>query len=74
MAVQISESRMHLVWWILTTGWLLIIASLFYDPWSWALTLPVHPWSPLRLSGDCVEVQERCLIDQPPYPLGTTLI
>ncbi len=72
MANQIAESRMHLVRWFLTAGWLLIIASLFYDPWSAALTEPTHPWSPLRLSGACVEVQGVCRVDRP-YPLGTTL-
>ncbi|MCT0211011.1 MAG: cyclic nucleotide-binding protein [Cyanobium sp.] len=72
MAIQLRESRMHVIRWILTTGWLLIIASLFYDPWSSALTEPDHPWSPLRLSEACVPVQDRCLGEQP-YPLGTTL-
>lgn len=63
---------MHWVRWILTVGWLLIIASLFYDPWTSALTTPDHPWSPLRLSKTCVQVQGSCLAEQP-YPLGTTL-
>jgi hypothetical protein len=72
MAIQLRESRMHVIRWILTTGWLLIIASLFFDPWSPALTEPGHPWSPLRLSEACVPVQDRCLVEQP-YPLGTTL-
>lgn len=72
MAIPLRESRMHVIRWILTTGWLLIIASLFYDPWSAALTEPGHPWSPLRLSEACVPVQDRCLVEQP-YPLGTTI-
>ena len=72
MAIQVSERRMHLVRWILTTGWLLIIASLIHDPWSAALTVEGHPWSPLRLTGRCVEVQGTCLTEQP-YPLGTTV-
>jgi hypothetical protein len=72
MAIPLRESRMHVIRWILTTGWLLIIASLFYDPWSAALTEPGHPWSPLRLSEACVPVQDRCLMEQP-YPLGTTI-
>ncbi|MCT0200279.1 cyclic nucleotide-binding domain-containing protein [Synechococcus sp. CS-1325] len=72
MVIQISEARMHLVRWILTVGWLLIIGSLFYDPWTARFTDPDHPWSPLRLSRQCVEVQGSCLIEQP-YPLGTTV-
>lgn len=63
---------MHWIRWVLTVGWLLIIASLFYDPWTSALTVPDHPWSPLRLSETCVQVQGECLSEQP-YPLGTTL-
>ncbi len=63
---------MHRLRWILTIGWLLVIASLFYDPWTVALTQPDHPWSPLRLSETCVSVQGQCLAQQP-YPLGATL-
>ncbi|MCW6038436.1 cyclic nucleotide-binding domain-containing protein [Spirulina subsalsa FACHB-351] len=63
---------MHWIRWGLTIAWLLVIASLFYDPWTSALTEPDHPWSPLRLADTCVEVQGECLAQQP-YPLGTTL-
>ena len=69
---QVSERRMHGVRWLLTTGWLLIIGSLLFDPFTARFTAPDHPWSPLRLSGTCVEVQGRCLVETP-YPLGTTL-
>jgi len=72
MFAQLPERQMHWVRWILTLGWLLIIASLFYDPWTSALTVPDHPWSPLRLPNACVKVQGKCLSEQP-YPLGTTL-
>jgi CRP-like cAMP-binding protein len=72
MFAQLSEKRMHWVRWILTGGWLLVIASLFYDPWTPALTAPDHPWSPLRLTDTCIQVQGTCLFEQP-YPLGTTL-
>lgn len=63
---------MHWVRWILTLGWLLLIASLLYDPWTSALTEPNHPWSPLRLPEGCIAVQGKCLEEQP-YPLGTTI-
>ncbi len=63
---------MHVIRWILTTAWLLIIASLFFDPWSPRFTAADHPWSPLRLSGGCIPVQGVCLAEQP-YPLGTTI-
>jgi CRP-like cAMP-binding protein len=63
---------MHVVRWILTIAWLLIIVSLFYDPWTPALTVPSHPWSPFGLSDSCIPVQGKCLVEQP-YPLATTL-
>ncbi|MCY7368741.1 MAG: cyclic nucleotide-binding domain-containing protein [Chamaesiphon sp.] len=72
MFSQLSERRMHVVRWILTIAWLVMIASLFYDPWTPALTQQGHPWSPLRLTDSCILVQGKCLIEQP-YPLATTL-
>lgn len=72
MLAQLPERQMHWVRCILTIGWLLVIASLFYDPWSAKLTEPDHPWSPLRLTGECVQVQGNCLAEQP-YPIGATL-
>jgi CRP-like cAMP-binding protein len=73
MLTQISERRMHQVRWVLTVAWLLIIASLLYDPWSATLTQPGHRWSALRLDPTvCVRVQGECLVEQP-YPLGTTI-
>jgi CRP-like cAMP-binding protein len=69
---RVSEARMHGVRWLLTTAWLLIIGSLFFDPFTARFTAPDHPWSPLRLPDTCVEVQGRCLVETP-YPLGTTL-
>lgn len=72
MFAGLSEQRMHWVRWILTISWLLIIASLFYDPWTPAFTVSNHPWSPLRLSDSCIEVQNKCLTAEP-YALGTTI-
>ncbi|MFM1799398.1 MAG: hypothetical protein RLZZ117_1676 [Cyanobacteriota bacterium] len=69
---HVSEARMHGVRWLLTTAWLLIIGSLFFDPFTARFTAPDHPWSPLRLPQACVEVQGRCLVETP-YPLGATL-
>lgn len=57
MFAQLPEQRMHWIRWILTIGWLLVVASLFYDPWTAAFTEPDHPWSPLRLSDQGVQVQ-----------------
>jgi CRP-like cAMP-binding protein len=72
MLTQISEHLMHWIRWILTIAWLIIIASLFYDPWTPSLTVPNHPWSPLALTNSCILVQGKCLLEQP-YPLATTL-
>lgn len=72
MFANIPERKMHWTRWVLTVGWLLVIASLFYDPWTAALTVPDHPWSPLALTGECVPVQGVCVEEQP-YPIGATL-
>ena len=72
MFAQLPEPRMHWIHWILTIAWLLVIGSLFYDPWTSALTEPNHLWSPLRLPDTCVQVQGKCVSEQP-YPLGTTV-
>ncbi|AFZ35215.1 cyclic nucleotide-binding protein [Stanieria cyanosphaera PCC 7437] len=72
MFAQLPERPMHSVRWVLTISWLLVIASLFYDPWTVALTKPDHTWSPLRLTGQCIQVQGSCVEEQP-YPIGATL-
>jgi CRP-like cAMP-binding protein/uncharacterized protein YneF (UPF0154 family) len=72
MFSELPERKMHWLRWFLTVAWLVIIASLFYDPWTPALTESGHPWSPLRLPATCIAVQGKCLQTQP-YPLGTTL-
>ena len=73
MFSQISEQRMHVIRWILTSGWLLLVFSLFFDPISAWFTDPSNRFSPLRLDPSvCIEVQGVCL-EQQPYPLGTTL-
>jgi hypothetical protein len=69
---RVSEKRMHLIRWLTTSGWLLLIASLFYDPISPWLTLPEQLFSPLRIEPTvCVEVQGKCL-EERPYALGAT--
>ncbi len=72
MFTQLSERRMHGIRWGLTIAWLLIIASLFYDPWTSRFTDPNHPWSPLRLTNNCIPLQGKCIVEQP-YALGTTI-
>lgn len=73
MFSRISEQQMHLVRWVLTCAWLLLIASLFYDPLSPLITAPNQYWSPFRIKPeDCIPVQNVCL-DLQPYPLGAPI-
>ncbi|MGK7912282.1 MAG: cyclic nucleotide-binding domain-containing protein [Synechococcus sp.] len=72
MFSQVSERFMHRLQWILTTGWLLTIGSLFYDPWTASLTVENHPWSPLSISSECIQLQGQCL-EQSPYAIGATV-
>ena len=70
---KIPERRIHLVRWVLTSSWLLLIFSLFYDPISPWLTDPRNSWSPLRINpAVCVKVQGVCL-EEKPYPFGAAL-
>ena len=73
MFSRISEQQMHRVRWVLTCAWLLLIASLFYDPISPLITAPNQLWSPFRIKPeDCIPVQNVCL-DLQPYPLGAPI-
>jgi hypothetical protein len=66
MLSKVSEERMHLVRWVLTLGWLLLILSLFYDPWSaqWVSTPPID--------ASCIWVQQECFKKEA-TPLGITI-
>ncbi|MCP9812663.1 cyclic nucleotide-binding domain-containing protein [Synechococcus lacustris Maggiore-St4-Slac] len=73
MFSRISEQQMHRVRWVLTCAWLILIASLFYDPVSPMITAPDRYWSPFRIKPeDCIPVQNVCL-DLQPYPLGAPI-
>lgn len=63
---------MHWVRSVLTLGWLLLIASLFYDPITTIFTEPSSLWSPFRLNPEiysnpdlCVKIRETCVPQQP---------
>ncbi|MCU0568063.1 MAG: hypothetical protein MUF49_15870 [Oculatellaceae cyanobacterium Prado106] len=75
MLSQISEKTMHRVRWGLALGWLILIASLFYDPVTPMLTMPENTLSPFRLNPSiyldperCVKIREQC-VPQRPYSL-----
>ena len=69
----ISEKQMQHFRWLLTTGWLLLIFSLFYDPYSLKLTEVNLEWSIFRLNTDeCVLIQGVCSQENP-YPVGVAV-
>ncbi|KST64895.1 4Fe-4S binding protein [Mastigocoleus testarum] len=64
---------MHRIRWILILGWLILIASLFFDPITPPLTEPSNTLSPFKLDPNvCIKVQEVCLQEQP-YPVGARI-
>ena len=63
------EKNMRLVRVVLATGWLLIIASLFWDPITPALTHPDNLASPFHLKATPVAVQGHVLT-QTPYAMA----
>jgi hypothetical protein len=73
MLHNISEKKMHLVRWGLTIGWLVLIASLFYDPLTAALTNSQNLASPIHLNPEqCVKMKDHCLT-QSPYAIGAMI-
>ncbi|MFB2878647.1 4Fe-4S binding protein [Floridanema aerugineum] len=73
MLSKVSEKTMHQVRSLLAITWLILIASLFYDPITHHLTDPNNTLSPFRESIQCVLVQGNCLDIQQVYPIGTRI-
>ncbi len=65
MLSTIPEKNMRVVRATLAAGWLLIIASLFWDPITPALTQPDNLASPFHLQGKSVAVQGQILPETP---------
>lgn len=72
MLSRVSERTMHCVRWVLLIGWLVLIASFFYDPISSAITESTAVGSPFRLNPEvyldpskCVKIRDACLPEQP---------
>jgi hypothetical protein len=59
---------------VLVGSWLILIGSMFYDPFSSYLTLPNNTYSPFHLNAQaaCFPFQDTCLQMQP-YPLGARI-
>lgn len=73
MLSKVSEKTMHSVRWVLVIGWLILIASLFYDPISQYLTDKNNLISPFRDVNECVLVQGKCLDVKASYSMGTRI-
>ncbi|MEB3336504.1 MAG: cyclic nucleotide-binding domain-containing protein, partial [Leptolyngbyaceae bacterium] len=70
---KFPEQTMHRVRWFLTSAWLILVFSLFYDPISPWLTDSRHTWSPFRLDPNvCVKVQGVCL-EEKSYAIGASV-
>ena len=71
MFAKVSERLMHFVRWGLAIGWLILIASLFYDPISAYLSEPHRLLGP-KSADICFEFQGQC---QPliAYPVGARI-
>ena len=69
MFARVAERKMLSVRAILLLGWLVLIASLVWDPFSERLTRPENLASPFRIGKALILVQGRA-VSVAPYPLG----
>lgn len=74
MLSKTSEKTMHRVRWVLTLGWLLLIASLYFDPVTKFFLDSSTTWSPFRLDPSsyldptkCPKIQGQCVVQDPRY-------
>jgi CRP-like cAMP-binding protein len=72
MLVQTSERKMRFVRTALLIAWFVLIASLFWDPLTPALTAPDNVKSPFHLGSTPVLVQGKPLTAQP-YEMGNRI-
>ena len=78
MLSTLSEKKMHVIRWAVFLAWGLLIVSLFYDPFSAALTDPANSWSWLSDEAiaratdpnRCVSAQGYC-VSLMPYAIAT---
>jgi CRP-like cAMP-binding protein len=74
MLSKVSERSMHSVRMVLVGSWLVLIGSMFYDPFSTYLTSPSNTYSPFQINARaaCFQFQDICLKMQP-YALGARI-
>lgn len=65
MLSRVGEGKLRVVRGLLVAGWLVLIASLFWDPVTPGLTRPDNLASPFRLQGKEVLVQGQALAEEP---------
>ncbi len=62
MLNKVSEKTMHRVRWGLAIGWLLLIASLFYDPITPMFTQADNLASPFHIHPEvCIKIRDTCM-------------
>jgi hypothetical protein len=79
MLNRVSETIMHRVRWLLTLGWLTLIASFFFDPITVFFTQPDNLASPFHLHPEiyldpdrCVKIRDVCLSERP-FAMGALI-
>jgi hypothetical protein len=73
MLHRVSEKTMHRVRWLLAIGWLLLIASFFFDPLTPWFTQPGNLASPFHIKPDaCIKIRETCL-PQTPFSMSAII-
>lgn len=70
MLSRVPENKMHLVRWLLTVGWVILILSAFYDPISPILTAPDNLLSPVRVHPELCVLEQGVCLPQIGYSLG----
>jgi hypothetical protein len=79
MLNTVAEKTMHRVRWLLTIGWLLLIASLFYDPITPLITDANNLASPFHIRPEialdpqrCIKIRQTCLPEES-YAMGALI-
>ncbi|NJO42897.1 MAG: hypothetical protein HC769_28800 [Cyanobacteria bacterium CRU_2_1] len=71
MFSKIPERHMHITRWVLAIGWLILIASMFYDPISAIVTEPGQTFAAKTANG-CYQFQGDCRPLES-YPMGARI-
>ncbi len=79
MLNTVAEKTMHRVRWLLTIGWLVLIASLLYDPITPLFTNATNLASPFHIRPEigldpqrCIKIRQACLPEEP-FAMGALI-